>query len=69
VGRPFRLRACRVTSDRAATPWHARFPRCRNALVAPLRGHPGALESHAPDRVRSPIEGHPTGSQAWALRM
>ncbi|WP_344339239.1 hypothetical protein [Streptomyces rhizosphaericus] len=28
--------------------WHARSPRCRNALVAPLRGPSGALRSHAP---------------------
>ncbi len=62
------LRACRVTSDRASTPWDAPFPRCRNAPVAPLQGHPGALESHAPDRVRFPIEDHPTGSQPRAYR-
>ncbi len=57
------LRACRVTSDRAATARHARFPRCRKARVAPLRGPSSALESHAPDRVRFPTPGHPTGSE------
>ncbi|MET8405394.1 hypothetical protein [Streptomyces sp900116325] len=29
------LRGCRVTSDRAATPWHARFPRCRRSATPP----------------------------------
>ena len=36
-------------SRRARDAWHARSPRCRNALVAPLQGRSGALRSHVPD--------------------
>ncbi|MFB6580316.1 hypothetical protein ACFCYC_23400, partial [Streptomyces sp. NPDC056402] len=33
AGRARRLRGCRVASGRAATPWHARFPRCRRSTT------------------------------------
>ncbi|USC46172.1 hypothetical protein K7395_05205 [Streptomyces filamentosus] len=42
--------SCRLPGDA----WHARSLRCRNALVAPLRGHFGALRSHAPCAARPP---------------
>ncbi|CAM5250202.1 (4Fe-4S)-binding protein [Streptomyces sp. JUS-F4] len=42
---------CRLPGDA----WHARSLRCRNALVAPLRDHSGALRSHAPCAARPPF--------------
>ncbi|RLV71323.1 hypothetical protein STAN_6852 [Streptomyces sp. CBMAI 2042] len=41
---------CRLPGDA----WHARSRRCRNALVAPLQDHSGALRSHAPEAARPP---------------
>jgi hypothetical protein len=57
---PIPLRACRVAPDRAATPWHTRFPVVKCSGSSATRT-PSAFESHAPDPVGFPIERHPLG--------